>query len=64
MPEDTVAAKRPISEKRGMRKELAFVLLLVGLIIVAFGGLEHAVLKIPVMQHTSIIIGAVGGSSR
>lgn len=43
-----------------MRKELAFVLLLVGLIIVAFGGLEHAVLKIPVMQHTSTIIGAVG----
>lgn len=43
-----------------MSKGLATGLLVVGIIIIALGGLEHFVFKVYVMQHFSTIIGVVG----
>lgn len=43
-----------------MGRGLSIGLLVVGLILIVLGVLEHYVLKIAVVNHFSIILGAIG----
>ncbi len=43
-----------------MSKNLSLVLVIVGIIVIAFGAVSHYILKVTIFPHFSVALGVVG----